>query len=119
MPNPSKPSYSKEQAAARALKDQEFAQKVLTGEEDYPEIRDAILADLFESTKVASPPHDTDEVSGEARFETRFIDAGPRFGPMGPCYVKYYPKMPAADAWIKWIKMPRLNLVRIAEGKRD
>ena len=109
---PSKPTYSREEAAKRALKDHKFAQKVLTGEVDFPEVRDAILADLFESTHVASPSQRT----GKAKLETRFIDAGPRFDPMGPCYVKYYPKMPADDAWLKWVEMPRLNLVRIAKG---
>ena len=102
------------EAAARALRDHEFAQKVLTGEEDYPEVRDAILADLFE-THVEGQPHEGKEL----RFETRFIDAGPRFGPMGPCYVKYYPKMPAADSWTKWVEMPRLNLERIARAGQD
>ena len=103
-------SKSGKHAAAKALDDQEFAQKVLTGEEDYPEIRDAILADLFEANQDAGQG----ELASEVRYETRFIDAGPRFGPMGPCYVKYYPKMPAADAWTKWNQMPRANLRRIA-----
>lgn len=117
---PNKPGkvYSKEEAATRALKDPKFAQKVLTGEVNYPEVRDAILADLFESN-VQSPTQGDGKASIKPQFETRFIDAGPRFGPMGPCYVKYYPKMPAADAWIRWIEMPRLNLSRIAQGQRD
>lgn len=116
--NPSNKPYSTEDAAKRALKDRKFAQKVLTGEVDYPDIRDAILADLFESN-VESPPQRTGKASDKVRFETRFIDAGPRFRPMGPCYVKYYPKMPADDAWVKWVEMPRLNLKQIAEGRHE
>ena len=105
--------------AARALEDGEFAQKILSGEENYPEIRDAILADLFEATNVEAGPSGSKKLSTKLKFETRFIDAGPRFGPMGPCYVKYYPKMPAADTWERWVEMPRLNLKRVAEaGKR-
>ena len=107
-------SQSIKKLAARALEDGEFAQKVLSGEEDYPQIRDAILADLFESTQGESQPRGATKATKKVKFEARFIDAGPRFGPMGPCYVKYYPKMPAADAWDKWIGMPRSNLQRIA-----
>jgi hypothetical protein len=112
-------SKSSKKAAARALEDREFAQKVLTGEEDYPEVRDAILADLFESTHVARPTKGKKGPSGEVRLETRFVDAGPRFDPMGPCYVKYYPKMPAPDSWTNWNEMARLNLERIAGIKRE
>jgi hypothetical protein len=100
------------QVAERALRDPEFAQKVLTGEEDYPEIRNAILADLFQSSHVERKS--VDGGIEEVKFETRFVDAGPRFGPMGPCYVKYYPKMPANDAWTRWVEMPRLNLEELA-----
>jgi len=34
------------QAAAQALKNPSFAQEVLEGKQDYPEVRDAILKDL-------------------------------------------------------------------------
>jgi hypothetical protein len=111
---------SNQKVASRALKDHKFAQRVLTGEEDYPEVRDAILADLFESTtQVTGRPKGRSKRSSKVKVETRFIDAGPRFGPMGPCYVKYYPKMPAADAWRQWNEFPRLNLKRIAAVKSD
>jgi uncharacterized protein YqcC (DUF446 family) len=102
------------QIAARALEDYRFAQKLMTGEEDYPEVRDAILADLFEADQQAA------EIGVEGpKFATRFVDAGPRFGPMsmGPCYVKYYPKMVAADAWQQWVELPRLNLTRLAKER--
>jgi hypothetical protein len=103
---------SHHEIAARALEDHQFAQKIMTGEEDYPEVRDAILADLFEADQQAA------EIGAQSpKFATRFVDAGPRFGPMGmgPCYVKYYPKMVAFDAWQQWAELPRLNLKRLSK----
>jgi hypothetical protein len=38
------------QAAARALKDAAFKQDILEGKQDFPEVRDAIVADLAEQS---------------------------------------------------------------------
>ncbi len=41
-----------EQVANRVFEDASFAQQILAGKEDYPEIRDAILADLAEARRL-------------------------------------------------------------------
>jgi hypothetical protein len=105
-----------QEAAARALADADFAQKVLTGEEDYPLVRNAILADIYESSIIGAEGTETE---GFQLFDRRTVDVTqPRSGagPMGPCYVKYYPKMPAPDAWRDWDRMTRPNLNRIGGG---
>ncbi len=40
-------------AAKRAMEDKAFAQAVLDGKEDYPEVREAILADIAHNSEVS------------------------------------------------------------------
>ncbi len=103
-----------QEAAARALADPDFAQRVLVGEEDYPAVRNAILADIYQSSVDEAGGS---EVEGYQLFNSRTVDAPlarRAAGPMGPCYVKYYPKMPADSVWNDWQTMTRPNLTGIA-----
>jgi len=80
-----------QEAAARAMDDAEFAQKVFTGEEDYPVVRDAILADMYQHSGQGE-----DDTTGHTALDPRIIT--PR---SAPCYVMVYAKMPAnvAEEW--------------------
>jgi hypothetical protein len=98
------------EAARRSLEDREFAQKVLTGEEDYPEVREAILADLYESTEEAGASETEGFGIGDyqvSSFNTKFVNAA---SPAAACYVRYYPKMPADNYWNDWNVLYRPNL---------
>jgi hypothetical protein len=102
------------EAAQRSLEDRGFAQMVLSGEEDYPEVRDAILADLWESTEQAGQSETEGFAAGAyelANFETNFVSAS---NPAAACYVRYYPKMPADNYWDQWQVLYRPNLTRMA-----
>jgi hypothetical protein len=103
-----------EEAAARSVEDSYFAQRVISGEEDYPEVRDAILADLFESTTAVGG---RSEAEAFELFDAKFQDLRPVAGPMGPCFVKYYPKGPRPETWDEWLEMakPNLNALTRAE----
>jgi hypothetical protein len=104
-----------QEAAARALADPAFAQKVLSGEENYPAVRDAILADLYDASV-----REGDDTSGyQSGFETRTIDATRASSiPNAACYVRYYPKMPAAGAWRDWQVLERNNLTQLSQAQR-
>ena len=100
------------EAASLSIDDVDFAQKVLFGEVDNQEVRDAILADLYESTSMSSG-HSEEEAF--ALFDDKFRDMKPTAGPMGPCFVKYYPKGPKPKIWEEWVEMERPNLHRLAQ----
>lgn len=103
-----------QEAASRALDDPEFAQKVLTGEVNLPSVRNAILADLYQSSAESEP-----DDAGFAVFQNRTVDIGPSAGPMGPCYVRYYPKMPAIEMWQEWRTLSKPNLIALARGRQQ
>lgn len=109
-----KPHLTEHEAAARALEDPHFAQKVLTGEENHPAVRNAILADLYHST---TKEGERSEASF-ALFQKRTVDVRPNAGPMGPCYVRYYPKMPAPDVWRDWQAITKVNLEALAQRRK-
>jgi hypothetical protein len=98
--------------AARSIEDPDYAQKVLFGEIDNQEVRDAILADLYESTTIT---HDRTEEEAFALFNENFRDLRPIAGPMGPCFVKYYPKGPKPEMWEEWVEMEKPYLQRLAQ----
>lgn len=100
-----------EEAAARCLDDSGFAQRVMYGGEDYPAVRDAILADLYESTTAVGG---RSEAEAFELFDDKFKDMRPMAGPMGPCFVKYYPKGPKPKAWDEWAEMAKPNLVALS-----
>lgn len=108
-------SMTIQEAATRALDDAEFAQRVLAGEEDFPEVRDAILADMYADVRGEEP-------------EAQGFGLGDGLSALNPqplppqrlaaCYVRYYPKMPAdtfdRPSWDPWTTLPRTNLTRVA-----
>jgi hypothetical protein len=98
--------------ASLSIDDADFAQKVLFGEVDNQEVRDAILADLYESTTI---DHGRTEEEAFALFDDNFRDLKPAAGPMGPCFVKYYPKGPKPKMWDEWAEMERPSLHRLAQ----
>jgi hypothetical protein len=100
------------EAAARSIDDADFAQKVLFGEVDNQEVRDAILADLYESTTIT---YDRTEEEAFALFNENFRELRPQAGPMGPCFVKYYPKGPKPKMWDEWVEMEKPYLHRLAQ----
>jgi len=64
------------QIAARALEDQSFAERILTGQENYPEVRAAMLKDLAESTGQDVRGFDT----ASPELLARYIQTGPKPG---------------------------------------
>ena len=101
-----------QEAAARSLEDSDFAQKVLTGEEDYPEVREAILADLY--AELGDPDEGSDEVSGFT-LNGQFIGllgSTSALEKVAACYVRYYPKGGATD----WRSIERINVYQLAYG---
>jgi hypothetical protein len=108
------PRLTDQEAAIRALESPEFAQKVLTGEADHPAVRNAILADLYKSAVDESEDREHPDRTGFAVFQKRTVDVRPNASPMGPCYVRYYPKMPAPDVWQDWGELSKTNLAALA-----
>ncbi|MFF3249234.1 hypothetical protein ACFYWY_37210 [Streptomyces sp. NPDC002870] len=107
------PRMSNKEAALRCIEDSSFAQKVIYGGEDYPVVRDAILADLYASTAAVGT---RTEEEGFRLFDDKFRDMRPTAGPMGPCFVKYYPKGPKPKLWDEWLELPKPNLKILTEG---
>jgi hypothetical protein len=109
-----KPRMTDKEAAARSIEDSYFAQAIISGEEDYPVVRDAILADLFESTTAVGG---RSEEEAFELFNAKFRDLRPVAGPMGPCFVKYYPKGPRPQTWDEWLEMAKPNLKTLARSE--
>lgn len=87
------------QAAQRALQDRAFAQEILEGKQDYPEVRRVILEELAEANN--------QEVEGYARISTQqqtlalnsYVQSGPKPGGQRLFQLANRAGLPLMDRW--------------------
>jgi hypothetical protein len=68
------------QAAERALQDPAFAQEVIEGKQDYPEVRQAILEELAEANNQDVAGYSAISTQQQAAALNKYIQTGPKPG---------------------------------------
>jgi len=89
------------EAAKRALEDATFAQEVLEGKQDYPEVRQAIIQELATANNQQDVQGFAASLSGpqSAQFLQSYIATGPKPGGMSLANLVQRAGLAAAKPW--------------------
>jgi hypothetical protein len=87
------------QAAQRALQDRAFAQEILEGKQDYPEVRQAILEELAQANNQDVEGYTIVPVQQQTLALNSYIQSGPKPGGQRLFQLATRAGLPLMDPW--------------------
>jgi hypothetical protein len=87
------------QAAERALQDPAFAQEIIEGKQDYPEVRQAILEELAVANDEEVSGYATVSTAQQSAALTKYIQTGPKPGGQQLVNLAARAGLPLMDPW--------------------